>query len=245
MTKPILHHIHAKLYRNHLTDDPNDYTARVDSAGSRDVRQICQAAISRGGADVSEDALEHYTRIFLKEMAYQLSNGHSVNTDYFHASPKIRGTFHNPNESFDPDKHQLYFHFQQGSQMHKTIENTSVEIDGLAAASTRISRVVDVYTQSINDQITPNHNLRISGTKLKIVGDDPRNGITLIHTTTDQRFEIEDHDIIVNNPKELIIFTPNLPAGSYQLEVTTQYTTTSRLLKTPNIAVFEKVLKVL
>ncbi|MDR2651100.1 MAG: hypothetical protein LBC68_02120 [Prevotellaceae bacterium] len=55
----ILHKIKAYLYDNALTDDPNDFVARVNSERSLSVKDICESATLRGGADISADAMEH------------------------------------------------------------------------------------------------------------------------------------------------------------------------------------------
>ncbi|MDR1582685.1 MAG: hypothetical protein LBS55_05415 [Prevotellaceae bacterium] len=50
----VLHRIKAFLYDNVLTKDkPHDYIARVSSERSLGVREICESAVMRGGADVS------------------------------------------------------------------------------------------------------------------------------------------------------------------------------------------------
>ncbi|MDP9957890.1 hypothetical protein J2X97_003564 [Epilithonimonas hungarica] len=85
----VLHKIKAYLYESLLTkDNPNDYIARTVSERSLNVKQICEAAVNRGGADVSAAAMEHATTLFLKEMAYQLCDGYSVNTGYL--LPELR-----------------------------------------------------------------------------------------------------------------------------------------------------------
>ncbi|SMP91281.1 DNA-binding domain-containing protein [Epilithonimonas pallida] len=64
----ILHKIKAYLYENLLTkDNPNDYIARTVSERSLSVKQICESAVNRGGADISASAMEHATELFLKE----------------------------------------------------------------------------------------------------------------------------------------------------------------------------------
>src|SRR6218665_1817113 len=81
-----LHKIRAYLYDNVFTkDNPNDYIARTVSEQSLNVKQICEIATNRGGADVSAAAMEHAAELFLKEMAYQLCDGYSINTGYFTA----------------------------------------------------------------------------------------------------------------------------------------------------------------
>ena len=126
------HTIKAYLYDNLLTPDPNDFTARVSSERSLSVADICHSAATRGGADVSDAAMSHAVKLFLKEMAYRLCDGFAVNTGYFTAMPVVRGVFLNPNETFDPQRHTLQFQFTQGELMRREIEDVEVKIMGVA-----------------------------------------------------------------------------------------------------------------
>ena len=56
--------------------------------------------------------------------------------------------------------------------------------------------------------------------------------------------KVDEGDIVINNPSELMIIIPALPAGTYQLEVTTQYSMGKQWLKEPRTSVFEKTLTV-
>ena len=241
---PILHKIKAYLYDNVLTkDNPNDYIARTVSERPLTVQQICEAAVNRGGADVSASAMAHATELFLKEMAYQLCDGYSVNTGYFTASTTIRGVFDSPSETFNKDKHSIIFQFNQGEKLRAEIPNIEVNILGIADASTVILQVKDVKSGSVNDLLTPGRNLRISGSKLKVAGDDPAVGIFFTDTVSQASTQVEVSDIVTNNPSELMVVIPALPAGTYQLKVVTQYTQ-GILLKEPRTAVLDKVLTV-
>jgi len=241
----ILHKIKAYLYDNTLTkDNPNDYIARTISERSLNVKQICETAANRGGADVSAAAMQHATELFLKEMAYQLCDGYSVNTGYFTASTLIRGVFDSPKETFNPEKHSILFQFNQGEKLRAEIPNIEVNILGVADAQAEILQVTDVKSGSVNDLLTPGRNLKITGNKIKIAGTDAANGIFFVDTTTQTRTAIEPDDLVTNNPSELIIIVPPLPAGKYTLEVVTQYAGGMILLKEPRTAVFDKALTV-
>ncbi|UQB70465.1 DNA-binding domain-containing protein [Epilithonimonas zeae] len=240
----ILHKIKAYLYENLLTkDNPNDYIARTVSERSLNVKQICEAAVNRGGADVSAAAMEHATSLFLKEMAYQLCDGYSVNTGYFTAGTQIRGVFDSPSETFSSDKHNILFQFNQGEKLRAEIPNIEVSILGIADSACSILQVTDVKSGAVNDLITPGRNLKISGNKIKVVGDDPNNGVFFVNTTTHERVVVESNDIVTNNPSELIIVIPDLASGTYTLEVLTQFSGT-QMLKEPRMASFDKVLTV-
>jgi hypothetical protein len=241
----ILHKIKAYLYDNTLTkDNPNDFIARTASERSLSVKQICEAAASRGGADVSASAMEHATELFLKEMAYQLCDGFSVNTGYFTASTTIRGVFDSPSETFNKDKHSIIFQFNQGEKLLAEIPNIEVNILGVAESSAVILQVTDVKSGSVNDLLTPGRNLKIVGSKIKIMGDDPTVGIYFIETATQGRTKVDQSDIVTNNPSELMVVIPALPAGTYNLEVVTQFTQ-GALLKEPRTATLDKLLTVM
>ncbi|WP_312903276.1 DNA-binding domain-containing protein [Chryseobacterium taichungense] len=240
----ILHKIKAYLYDNTLTkDNPNDFIARTASERSLSVKQICEAAASRGGADVSASAMEHATELFLKEMAYQLCDGFSVNTGYFTASTTIRGVFDSPSETFNKDKHSIIFQFNQGEKLRAEIPNIEVNILGVTEAFAVILQVTDVKSGSVNDLLTPGRNLKIVGSKIKVTGEDASVGIYFVDTVTQGRTKVEQSDIVTNNPSELIVVIPALAAGTYNLEVITQYSSGASL-KDPRTATLDKVLTV-
>ena len=84
----------------------------------------------------------------------------------------------------------------------------------------------------------------MTGTKLRVVGDKPGVGIFFRETATNTATKVDEADIVVNNPSELMIIIPALPAGTYQLEITTQYSTGNKLLKEVRSAVFDRPLTV-
>lgn len=238
------HTIKAYLYDNLLTPDPNDFTARVSSERSLSVADICHSAATRGGADVSDAAMSHAVKLFLKEMAYRLCDGFAVNTGYFTAVPVVRGVFLNPNETFDPQRHTLQFQFTQGELMRREIEDVEVKIMGAAETGLYIGQVEDMKSRTVNEVLTPGFNLRVTGTKLRVVGDKPGVGIFFRETVTNTATKVDEADIVINNPSELMIIIPALPAGTYQLEITTQYSTGNKLLKEVRSAVFDRPLTV-
>ena len=239
------HKIRAKLYDNLLTPDPNDFSAKVISERSLNIKDICESSATRGGADISAPAMQHGVELFLKEMAYLLCDGFSVNTGYFTAVPSIRGAFSSPTENFNSNKHSILFQFTQGDTLRKEIANVEIEILGVAESGTEIMQVTDVKTGSVNDLITPNRNLKIIGSKIKLAGDHPDIGLVFIDETNPSNiFMVEMTDFAVNNPSELIIIIPeDMPIGQYKLQLTTQYGGT-KSLKTPRTVVFDKILTV-
>ena len=105
-----------------------------------------------------------------------------------------------------------------------------------------ISHVVDTKTGSVNDLLTPGGTLKIKGGKLKIAGDNPQVGVSF-ENESGNAIRVEERDVVVNNPSELIVQIPTLPAGKYQLVISTQYAISS-ILKEPRTCVFDKIFTV-
>jgi hypothetical protein len=239
------HKMKGFLYDNVLTENPNDLILRILSEASLGIDDISQSAAKRGGADISAPAMTHAVNLWLKEMAYRACDGFSVNTGWFTVQPIVKGVFDSPNEKFNPAKHTIVFDFQQGSLMRKELANVEVQIMGVADTSLTIAQVTDVKTGSVNDLLTPNRNLRISGSKIRIAGDNAANGVYFVNSDTQERTKVDATDIVNNNPSELIIVIPALAAGTYQVEIATQYSSSGgSMLKEPRTAVFDRILTV-
>jgi hypothetical protein len=217
--------------------------ARVVSERSLNVKEICLAATTRGGADISASAMEHAVDLFNREMGYSLCDGFSVNTGWYTASVSIKGVFDSPTEKFNVGKHTVMFDFKQGSLLRKEMGAVTVDITGVADTSAYIAQVTDVKTGSVNDMLTPNRNLRINGSKIKIDGENAENGVYFVNQDTLERTMVDATDIAINNPSEVMIIIPELAAGTYRLEITTQYSS-GKNLKQPRTAVFDRILTV-
>lgn len=241
----ILHRIKAYLYDNPLTENPNDFVARASSEQSLNVRQVAEAAVSRGGADTTVAAMVHNVELWLQEMGYQICDGFSINTEWFTVSVHIKGVFDSPHDRFDPARHTIVFEFHQGSKLLKERSTVTVDILGVAESGTVISQVKDMKTGSVNDVLTPGRNLKITGQKIRIAGDKPGVGILFRSMDDpDATYPVAAEDIVVNNPSEVMIVIPALIKDTYRLEITTQFTTGKQLLNEPRTAVFDKILEV-
>ncbi|MDR1803593.1 MAG: DUF4469 domain-containing protein, partial [Treponema sp.] len=212
---------------------------------SLSIDDICLSAANRGGADISAAAMGHAVQLWLKEMAYRLCDGFSINAGWFNVQANIRGVFNSPSETFSPEKHTVSFEFHQGSLLRKELGSVEVEIQGVAEQSFYVAQVTDIKSGLVNDLLTPNRNLRIQVSKLKIAGESENNGIFFVNQANQQRVKVDATDIVNNNPSELIIVIPALEAGSYKLEIVTQFTNSSKMmLKEPRTTVFDRILAV-
>jgi hypothetical protein len=177
-------------------------------------------------------------------MAYQLCDGFAINTGWFTASVHVKGVVKSPVEHYDPDRHTIVFEFHQGTLMRREIPGITVEILGVADTDGSIAQVVDVKTGSVNNLLTPGRNLRISGSRLKIAGDDPAVGVYFHNADKGEDVKVDPTDVVVNNPSELIVVIPDLEKSlTWQLRVVTQYGA-GFILKAPRTVTFDRILTV-
>ena len=235
--------IRAHLYDNTLTtEDAHDFIARAEIMKSLTVKEICESAAERGGADISASAMQHAVELFHKETAYLLSNGFAANTGLYHAAVRIKGVFNSPTETFNHEKHSIDINFNQGDLIRKEMDDVEVDVRGVADTDAHIAQVVDVRSHSINNIFTPSYDIRIIGNKLKVAGEDARNGVYFVKENDPAvRIPVPAEDIINNNPSELLIRCPAGLSGEYRLEVVTQYSK-GHLLNEPKTVVFDRVL---
>ena len=240
----ILHRIKAILIPNLLTEDPDDFYAKVISERTLSTDDICASAVERGNAPTTKEAMKINVDLFFKEMGYQLKDGYSVNTGYFLVSPVIKGIFRSIRDKFDRTRHSLYFLFNQGEILRKEIDEVEVEITGVGEAGLQIIEVVDFKTGSVNDRITPDRSLRIRGEKLKLAGENPNVGVYFVNEATGELIKVDADEIVDNKPSELVVVVPRLEAGLYFVQVTTQFSSGNIPLKEPRTVTFEKILSV-
>jgi hypothetical protein len=233
------------LYYNPLTADPNDMFLRIQSEGSLGIDDVSKSACSRGGAQMSPDTMTQAVTLWLREMAFLASGGFLINVGWFIVQAVVRGVFRSPAERFDRARHTLAFDFRQGALMRKEAQDVNVQILGVASTGASIAQVTDVRTGSVNDLLTPGRNLRITGTRLRIAGEDPENGVWFICYETGARTRVEDPDLAINNPAELMVIIPELTEGTYRLQITTQFGSAgSQLVKEPRTVIFDRILTV-
>lgn len=237
-----LHSIRVWLYKNLLTDNPNDYVGRTRTEHVYGVSDISHLAESRGASGVPAGEMTRIVNLWLKEMSYQLCDANGVNTGYFTAELHMKGVFDSLNETYNPVKHKLLFEFHQGSLLRRELEEVSVTIEGAADTSPLLDQIIDSASGDVNQRLTIGGIFEIRGFNLKFLPSEADNGIFLIGDDGETRLPV----VPTNTPQHLLAQVPshNLPAGDYFIEVRTTWTSTGKPLKTIKTGRFANALPV-
>ena len=114
------------LLENRLTEDPNDYLAKVQDLQSKSIDDIIDVMIGRGSTVTRAEALsvlEEYSAA-LEQL---LRDGHSIHTPLFNLVPSIKGVFDDKNESFNSERHQVRVNVNPGTRLRQIESQIQVE----------------------------------------------------------------------------------------------------------------------
>lgn len=215
------------------TDNKDDKILLLESAGSVNLDAIYEEMLTED-TGLRKETIVHVVTLFLRVVARLILNGYSVNTSLFRAVAKFTGVIESG--KWNAEKNSVYVSFTQDKIIREEIAQTSVSILGLKADVMYILETEDKKTQRKDGSATAGRNLFVRGAMLKVVGTDPNVGVTLTSeagTVT----KLEADEIVINKPSELTLLIPaSLAAGAYTLTVTTQFSKSTVLLKSPRSA---------
>jgi hypothetical protein len=235
------------LYLNKMTDNPNDFTALVDTAGVTRQQQDIIDRIMAEGSEIQAatiksilDRANSIKREFLLE-------GYAVNDDFIHLAPRVTGTW-TGTESFTEGKHKVTVDAVVSKTLHEDLKQVGVEVLGVRDGGARIMLVTDVATQKTDGTVTPGDDILIAGNKIKVVGLpqtdgslEPGIGVFFVAANGSQ---IDATRISENAASRVVARVPSmLPGPSPRLRIVTRYSG-SLLLKTPRTIDYDLPLKV-
>ena len=238
----VLHKIEAKLYPNYLGKGEGAYVARAKAEAPLSIPDVCAAAKNRGGFSGQYEDLVEHSHIFINELIYQLLDGFSVQLGGFCSlHTRISGTYHGANDHIGAENLHVAFHTLR--HLKELLLKVKIENEGLAGDGAYIDEIIDIHTESLNSALTPGNMVHILGNKIKVEGTDPACGVWFVNQADQSRTPITEH-LGINRGTELFGLIPALAAGTYKLEVVTQFSHSSTVLKAPRTIAAEPVLTV-
>jgi hypothetical protein len=227
---------------NDLTAAPDDYRAQVANVVPHTQEDIADR-IMRIGAGLTRSDIAAVLEAEKQVVVEIVSEGGSVNTDLFNAYPSIQGVFHSPEDAVDGIHQKVRINLHAGTALRDAAGAVKTKKLPGIVSGTVISSVIDVKTGAQNSLLTPGRNIKISGAKLKITGEDPSVGLFFAPDAGGVPVPVDMSDLVINRPGELIAVIPNLAPGVYRVRIVTQYSGGS-LLKHPHTLTFDKPLTV-
>ena len=197
------------LFPNHLTTDPNDFTAHVETTGSAGPQEVAQRIIDQGSTVTSADILAVLEDVAKANEAL-LAEGYLVNLPGIAIlRPTIKGIFDGPKDKYDPSRHQVDVGATPGARIRKYIrENAKVHKDEAHKPAPDLIEFEDTTSGSINDIIRIGGLASITGYRLQYDKTQADEGIYFVPTdgSPEQKVEV----IQINLPGQLVFISPGL-----------------------------------
>jgi hypothetical protein len=182
----------------------------------------------------------------LKNIAMEeIANGSHVEFGLGHFGLIVKGAFTGDRPEWNPAANSLRIKLSLNKQLNAAIDTAKINIRGMANAGAIVNSLTDKISGEINTRLTPSGGIILSGSKIKVTGNNPANGIRFINQATQAIYTIPKELLIANGPTNVsLIVPPDLPPGNYKLELTTQYTTSPKPLKEPRTYLLNSILAV-
>jgi len=234
----------VELYDLTLTERKDDRFGRVVTRKSLTEDDLINIAVNRR-TDLNATSLRSSIEI-LKDIAKEeIANGSSVSFGLGYFSMGVNGVFIGDNAKWDAAKHSLSIRVTPTADLRNAAKNATVDVRGMAEIGTVINSATDVTSGEVNSRLTPGGGVNLVGNKIKITGDNPSIGISLINQATNEVIAIPSTSILVNDPSKITFIVPaTITEGDYKLGIATQYAATGVLLKEPRTFLFDYVLNV-
>ena len=211
------------------TDDKTDQILQLESAGKVDIEAIYKEMFNKT-TGIQPETIQHVVQLYHRTITDFLLTGCTVNTGLFYASPSFQGVY---KDAWDSEKNSIVVNFQKGKELRESIAQTKVVILGQKASAMQIDHIINLKTKAEDGNAPRGGGIRIEGRELKVVGDAEEVGVFLVNAL-DVEEQLLDEQILTNKPSELVLLIPNdLTEGAYTLRITTQYSSSNKLLKTP------------
>ncbi|MDR1094924.1 MAG: DUF4469 domain-containing protein [Spirochaetaceae bacterium] len=259
----VLHKVRIKLYPCQLPGKKELYIARIDNEAVLSIEEVCAALIERGVFTGDYATLVRDVKLFLDEVARQLCDGFGVSTRYFSLHPVVAGYFRGITEALDRKAHPVSFRFHVLPLLRALADLITIE-----ASYAKTDGYIDTFTDfesqpanqdndknnnndNNNDNKTPARNtltpgglFMASGHKVKISGNNPKNGVWFIPVTDPGRRVKAEGGFAENQINKIIGKIPDLAPGAYTLEIVTQFSGGGKLLQEPRTIIFPEELTV-
>ena len=113
------------LHENKLTDNPNDYMAKVKPSGSMGFDDVVNRIIEQGSTVVKSDI---YSVIEDMNNAIEsmILEGNSINLPMVNYKVSIKGSFDGPDDNYDSTRHDIVAKASPGPRLKKTVSQRMV-----------------------------------------------------------------------------------------------------------------------
>lgn len=209
--------ISFSLYKNNLTDEPNQYRAVVQPSGTISYDEVIDQMLIHHSTVTRSDALAVLDS-FMLTIENMLLLGYNVNTPGFNFRAKIKGNFEGQNDGFVSGRNSVEASMSPGPRLRKGMQRAQVQKQESNERLPRPVDYTDLNTGELNSVLTPGGMGQLTGYRLKFDPADPEQGIFFV--PSGEASTVRVSVVGKNGPSELMFLVPpTLTPDNYSLEI--------------------------
>ncbi|MCF2874310.1 MULTISPECIES: DNA-binding domain-containing protein [unclassified Tenacibaculum] len=210
------------LSENKLTDEDN-YLARVLVERTIDQDMLITKMLRKRNL-VSKTDIVAVLNSYYEEVIQCINDGDNITLPIANISYSITGVFDTDEDSFTDDKHKLQINLNGGRLIKDLAENIPLKKVSPPPASTEITHVKDIKSDTVNTSITSEGVFELRGSRLRIDGEHADIGLYFV---AEDNTETKVEHLVVNGLTKIIAQAPTLASGDYRIRIKTQATANS------------------
>lgn len=216
------------LFKNQLTEDDKDYTARLQEVKTADIEVLIQEMVVPGG--VTETQLRAVLAAHRNTILRLLRLGFAVNDGLIKIYPGISGVFEGEDDLFDPVRHKVKVHANPTKELRNALISADMVRVKPSSNTPEILVFEDYKTKKKDKVFTAGKMAKIKGKNICFEEDQANQGIFFIDKDQNET-RIEDYAEV--KPSSIIFLTPDsLADGDYEIVLRDRKSPIDRLRST-------------
>jgi len=178
------------LYRNHLTEGENDFSAIPLSLTNKKIEDII-TQITKPGSILKQTECVAVIHDFFRAISENLIEGTGFVSEYIRIQPSISGVFDGQADQFDGERHQKQISVLATGVLKNAISKLKLEKMLPNVRALKVESVYDLNSQNLDDPLSPGYMIETRGTRLKVNLTQPNEGNYVINNVDSAETRIE------------------------------------------------------
>ena len=227
-------------------NEKNSYHARPIFRSTLEMGNIADDILATGVIKgYSKEQILSLWNVINSAVLDRVINGAIVHGGIGTYCAKINGSFDNNQSDFNPAKNSIDIAFRIENKVKKLFSTIRPVIAQGNRITPEINFVHDIESNT-NDTLTPGGFVKITGSFIRISGDNKDNGLYFVNIEDESKtVKVESSKIGVNTSSEIACTVPALENGKYKLKIVTQFTRSSIPCKETKSKTFSRIFTVI
>jgi hypothetical protein len=179
---------------------------------------------------------------FRKAFTAFASRGEAFETDFLKAGFSIHGKKTSSEGVFDRSADSIQIHFSPVKETAEAAKNAPAEKVPMHNTGPIIAGVFDMTLKVMNSKITRGEYIKLEGSGIEVVG--PLAAIEFV-SADGTAVTADLNKVLLNKPSEVLVLVPaGVPLGVCYIRLTTHFSKSNMVLKTPQTVTFKLPLTV-